>query len=270
MKEIVAFALAEDSPWGDVTSELLIPVDAVLQAAFVARESGVMSGTAVLNEVFSQVDSQCVLSEILPDGESFSAGTTLALVEGPAQSVLRAERIALNFLQRLCGVATTTATYVAAVAHTDARITDTRKTTPGLRQLEKAAVRHGGGSNHRFSLSDAVLVKDNHIAVNGMDAIAEVRLDAPHILHWEIEVDDVSQIDAALSAGADTILCDNFNVNDLQTAVLHIGEQAFVNASGGVTLDTVAEIAETGVDLISVGALTYSVRAIDIGLDFLK
>ncbi|HEU4466153.1 MAG TPA: carboxylating nicotinate-nucleotide diphosphorylase, partial [Agromyces sp.] len=206
-------------------------------------------------------------------GDRFAAGDVLARVQGPARGILRAERVALNLVQRMSGVATLTARHVDAVAGTRARIVDTRKTTPGLRSLERQAVRDGGGRNHRRSLSDAIMAKDNHLAVltaGGADlatALREARERMPHTAHLEVEVDRVDQIAPVLAGGADTVMLDNFTVDELRVGVELIAGRAIVEASGGVNLDTVAAIAATGVDVISVGALTHSARALDLGLD---
>jgi len=272
--EVVGRALAEDAPWGDLTSETLIPADARLSANLVAREPGVLSGIAVFSAAMKLTDSAIEVRSLLADGIRFEAGDALASASGPARSVLTAERVALNFVQRMCGIATVTAQFVAAVASTRARIVDTRKTTPGLRLLERYAVRCGGGHNHRYSLSDAVLAKDNHLAVltgNGTrdlaEALREVRAKLPHTAHLEVEVDRPEQIAAMLDAGVDTIMLDNFSLNQMRAAVQQIGGRALVEASGSVKLDSVRAIAETGVDIISVGALTHSARGLDLGLD---
>ena len=272
--EIVRRALAEDAPWGDLTSETLIPADARLSATLAAREPGVLSGTAVFIAAMKLTDPTTEVQSVVADGEHFAKGQTLATVSGTARAVLTAERVALNFVQRMSGIATLTAQFVAAVAGTDARITDTRKTTPGLRLLERYAVRCGGGHNHRYSLSDAVLAKDNHLAVltaNGTrdlgEALREVRRALPHTAHLEVEVDRLDQIDALLAAKVDTIMLDNFSLDDMRTAVRQIAGRALIEASGGVNLETVSAIAATGVDIISVGALTHSARALDLGLD---
>ncbi|PPG54087.1 nicotinate-nucleotide diphosphorylase (carboxylating) [Rathayibacter sp. AY2B3] len=270
---VVTLALEEDAPWGDLTSDTLLPADATASAALVAREPGVFSGGAVLVGTMRQVDSRIRCSVLVEDGAVFEAGQTLARIEGPAGGVLRGERVALNLVQRMSGIATLTAQYVAAVAGTRARIVDTRKTTPGLRALERHAVRSGGGRNHRFSLSDAVLAKDNHLAVlaaRGIDltaALRAARATIPHTAHLEVEVDRLDQIEPALAGGADTIMLDNFTPELLRQGVALIGGRAVVEASGGVDLSTVRAIAEAGVDVISVGALTHSVRSLDLGLD---
>jgi nicotinate-nucleotide pyrophosphorylase (carboxylating) len=208
------------------------------------------------------------------DGDAFEAGDTLATVTGPARAVLQGERVALNFVQRMSGIATLTAAFVAEVAHTSARIVDTRKTTPGLRAFERHAVRSGGGHNHRYSLSDAVMAKDNHLAVltaqSGLsvtDALRRVRSELSHTTHLEVEVDRIDQIEPVLAAGVDTIMLDNFTLDQLREGVAIVGGRAIVEASGNVSLATVRDIAETGVDVISSGALTHSVRSLDLGLD---
>nr|WP_202129326.1 carboxylating nicotinate-nucleotide diphosphorylase [Rathayibacter rathayi] len=270
---VVLLALEEDAPWGDLTSDTLIPPDATASAAVTAREPGVFSGGAVLVGTMRQADSRIRCSVLVEDGAVFEAGQTLARIQGPAAGVLRGERVALNLVQRMSGIASLTAQYVAAVEGTRARIVDTRKTTPGLRALERHAVRSGGGRNHRFSLSDAVLAKDNHLAVlaaRGIDltaALRAARASIPHTAHLEVEVDRLDQIEPALAGGADTIMLDNFTPELLRQGVALIGGRAVVEASGGVDLSTVRAIAQAGVDVISVGALTHSVRSLDLGLD---
>ena len=274
IEETVRRALQEDAPWGDITSESLIPADAQLTAKLVAREPGVLSGVDVFSAAMTLTDPATEVQPVLADGARFEQGAVLATVAGAARSVLTAERVALNFLQRMSGIATMTAQFVAAVEGTQARIVDTRKTTPGLRLFERYAVRCGGGHNHRFSLSDAVLAKDNHLAVltrNGerdlTDALREVRRRLPHTTHLEVEVDRPDQIAAVLDAGVDTVMLDNFTLDQMRAAVEQIGGRTLVEASGSVKLDAVRAIAETGVDIISVGALTHSARALDLGLD---
>jgi nicotinate-nucleotide pyrophosphorylase (carboxylating) len=266
LERLVRMALAEDAPWGDVTSQALIAESTRVSAQLVAREDGVLCG----EDVFALAMSGMTTEFAVHDGARFGKGDVLATVEGPARAVLQAERVALNFVQRLSGIATLTAQYVAAAAGTKARIVDTRKTTPGLRVVERYAVRCGGGRNHRFSLSDAVLAKDNHLALVTGDltaALRAARASLPHTTHVEVEVDRLDQIEAVLAAGVDTIMLDNFSLEDLRAGVLQVAGRALVEASGGVTLERIAEIAATGVDLISVGALTHSVRALDLGLD---
>jgi nicotinate-nucleotide pyrophosphorylase (carboxylating) len=273
IEDVVQRALNEDAPWGDVTSEHLIPANATATAELAAREAGVFSGADVFAAAFMLTDPSLDVQLFLEDGDSFVAGQELGVVTGPARSVLTAERIGLNFVQRMSGIATLTAKYVAAVAGTNARIVDTRKTTPGLRAFERHAVVSGGGRNHRFSLSDAVMAKDNHLAIltsGGKDLTTELRRvknELPHTMKLEVEVDRLDQIAPVLAAGVDIIMLDNFNLDDLRAGVALIGGKAVVEASGGVNLDTVAAIAATGVDVISVGALTHSARALDLGLD---
>jgi nicotinate-nucleotide pyrophosphorylase (carboxylating) len=273
IEEVVQRALNEDAPWGDVTSEHLIPATATATAELAAREAGVFSGADVFAAAFLLTDPSLDVQLFLEDGDSFVAGQELGVVTGSARSVLTAERIGLNFVQRMSGIATLTAKYVEAVAGTKARIVDTRKTTPGLRAFERHAVVSGGGRNHRFSLSDAVMAKDNHLAIltaGGKDLTTELRRvknELPHTMKLEVEVDRLDQIPPVLAAGVDIIMLDNFNLDDLRAGVALIDGKAIVEASGGVNLDTVAAIAATGVDVISVGALTHSARALDLGLD---
>ncbi len=275
---VVAAALDEDAPWGDLTSQTLIPADAAATADLVAREDGVFSGGEVFAAAFTLTDSRIAVEVHAADGDGFAAGAVLASVTGPARGVLTAERIGLNFVQRMSGISTLTRRYVDAVAGTGARIADTRKTTPGLRAFERHAVRSGGGHNHRFSLSDAVMAKDNHLAVltaDGRsipDALRAAIAALPHTAHVEVEVDRLDQIEPVLAAGTGprgvgTIMLDNFTLADLRAGVAQIAGRTTVEASGGVSLETVRAIAETGVDVISVGALTHSARALDLGLD---
>jgi nicotinate-nucleotide pyrophosphorylase (carboxylating) len=269
----VAAALEEDAPWGDITSEMLIPQTSTARADLIAREPGVFSGGEVFAAAFRLTDPAIDVELAVADGDAFEKGAVLAVVSGPARGVLTAERIGLNFVQRMSGIATLTARYVAEVAHTGARIADTRKTTPGLRAFERHAVVNGGGHNHRYSLSDAVMAKDNHLAVlaeKGVSVTAALQgavARLSHTTHVEVEVDRLDQIEAVLAAGIGTIMLDNFSLDDLRRGVEQVGGRATVEASGGVSLDTVRAIAETGVDVISVGALTHSARALDLGLD---
>ena len=269
----VAAALEEDAPWGDLTSDALIPENAVARADLVARERGVFSGGEVFAAAFRHTDPAIDVELVVEDGEWFEPGAVLAVVTGSARGVLTAERIGLNFVQRMSGIATLTGAYVAEVAHTGARIADTRKTTPGLRAFERKAVRDGGGRNHRHSLSDAVMAKDNHLAVLAQKGVSPTAalLAAkdllPHTTHIEVEVDRLEQIEPVLAAGIGTIMLDNFSLDELRAGVAQVAGRATVEASGGVSLETVRAIAETGVDVISVGALTHSARALDLGLD---
>lgn len=246
--EILTRALAEDAPWGDLTSEVFLPEGSTATASLVAREPGVLSGITVFARTFALLDAGATVELRAADGDRFEAGDVLAVVSGDARAVLRAERVGLNLVQRLSGIATMTARYVAAVAGTSARVVDTRKTTPGLRVLERAAVRHGGGHNHRYSLSDAVLAKDNHLAVlaaRGVsvgDAIRAARARLPHTATIEVEVDRLDQVEEVVSAGVTTIMLDNFSDEDLRAGVALVGGRAVVEASGGITLDTIAQI----------------------------
>lgn len=271
--QLVAAALAEDAPWGDLTSHALIPGDATATAFLTAREEGVFCGEQVIEAAFRLAGPGTAVIHLVRDGERFDAGGILAEVTGPARTVLTAERVALNLAQRLSGIATMTSRFVAETAGTGARIADTRKTTPGLRALERYAVRCGGGYNHRYSLSDAVMAKDNHLAVlaaAGLDltgALRRAKDKLSHTVHFEVEVDSLDQIESVLAGGADTVLLDNFSVEDLRRGVAAVAGRALTEASGNVRLETVAAIAATGVDVISAGALTHSVRALDLGLD---
>ena len=268
---IIQAALDEDAPWGDVTSQALVPADRVAMAVLNTREDGVFAGELVFRRTFELCGVTDV--EVAADGSRFFAGEVIGKAHGNARAILRAERIALNLVQRMSGIATLTAQFVEAVAGTKAHIVDTRKTTPGLRVLERHAVRSGGGFNHRFSLSDAILAKDNHLALLPSDsagltaALREARERVGHTVHFEVEVDRIDQIETVIAAGVDTIMLDNFSIDELHEGVKLVGGRAKVEASGGVNLSTVRAIAETGVDLISVGALTHSARALDLGLD---
>jgi nicotinate-nucleotide pyrophosphorylase (carboxylating) len=274
IETVVSTALTEDAPWGDLTSQLLLPAEAEATASLVARQPGVFSGGEVFRVAMTLTDPAIETTLAVADGESFDAGAVLARVHGPARGVLQAERVALNFVQRMSGIATLTASYVALTAGTGARVVDTRKTTPGLRAFERHAVRSGGGHNHRFSLSDTVMVKDNHLAVvaahGGLtvtEALLRLRAQLSHTTHVEVEVDSIGQIEAVLAAGVDTIMLDNFSLDELRQGVALIAGRAIVEASGNVALETVRDIARTGVDVISVGALTHSIRSLDLGLD---
>jgi nicotinate-nucleotide pyrophosphorylase (carboxylating) len=270
---LVRMALLEDAPWGDITSEALLPADLQITAHLRAREDGVLCGEDVFTAAI-QLSGPAVVQFMKHDADHFVAGDILAVVNGPAHGILKAERVALNFVQRLSGIATMTAVFVAETAGTRARIVDTRKTTPGLRLLERYAVRCGGGHNHRFSLSDSLLAKDNHLAALGSRhtnltvALRSAFDQLPHTTRREVEIDALDQIEPVLAAGVDTIMFDNFSVDDLHRGVQMVAGRALVEASGGVKLSQAREIAMTGVDLISVGALTHSVSSLDLGLDF--
>lgn len=266
-------ALKEDAPTGDVTATSIIPADLTATATLMAREPGVMAGEQLFEAAFRLTDPSIEVTLEVRDGHAFAAGHRLATVRGSARGVLTAERVGLNFVQRLSGIATLTSRYVSAVAGTGAVILDTRKTTPTLRVFERHAVRCGGGTNHRFSLSHGFMAKDNHLAVlaaGGKDLSAElcrIKGELAPDIPFEVEVDRLDQIDAVLAGGADIVMLDNFSLADLARAVTQIGERARTEASGGVNLTTVRAIAETGVNTISVGALTHSAPALDLGLD---
>lgn len=272
-QQLVDLALAEDIGAGDITSNATVPANATADGTMVVKQPGVISGLTVAGYVFERVDPAISFRPRCADGSRLAVGDVLADITGPARSVLAGERVALNLLQRLSGVATLTATFVEAVAGTNATIVDTRKTTPGLRMLEKTAVRHGGGRNHRFGLSDGVLIKDNHLAaIGGPDrvtrAVHAAREHAPHTTKVEVEVTTLAETEEAMAAGADIIMLDNMTVAEMAEAVRVVAGRALLEASGGVRLETVRKIAETGVDLISVGALTHSAPALDISLNF--
>ncbi|WP_426298347.1 carboxylating nicotinate-nucleotide diphosphorylase [Arthrobacter sp. R-11] len=274
VRDILERAFAEDAPNGDITSQLLIPAEARATAVLNARVPGIFSGGTVFRDAMLLIDPDTEVELLLQDGAEFDAGTHLARVTGRARSVLLAERVGLNLVQRMSAIATKTAEFVHLVEGTKARITDTRKTTPGLRVLERYAVRCGGGANHRYSLSDAVLAKDNHLAVmTGGDAgkltalLATAKAQLGHTTHFEVEVDSAEQIEPVLAAGVDTIMLDNFSLEGLRAGVLQVAGRAIVEASGNVNRATVADIAATGVDVISIGGLTHTVAALDLGLD---
>jgi len=270
IEPVVRMALAEDlGRAGDVTALACIPPGARMKAAFTARKAGVLAGIQAVRLAVQAMDPTADVDLRLEDGAAFEAGAVLAVVEADARAFLSAERTALNLVGRLSGVATLTRAYVQAVAGTRARIADTRKTTPGLRALEKHAVACGGGVNHRFGLDDAILIKDNHVAVCGGvgEAVRRARAAVGHLMKVEVEVDGLDQLDEALAAGPDVVMLDNFTLPMLREAVARTAGRVTLEASGGVNLDTVRGIAETGVNVISVGALTHSAPALDVGLD---
>ena len=267
---VVRAALAEDlGRAGDITAQACVPADAQLTADFVARRGGVVAGLSCIRLALAELDPGVTFEPLTADGHAVPAGTTLARVSGNARAILTAERTALNLLGRLCGIATLTQDFVDAVAGTSAKITDTRKTTPGLRALEKYAVRCGGGINHRFGLDDAILIKDNHVAACGSvgEAVRRAKAFAGHLVKVEVEVDSLLQLQEALANDPDVIMLDNFTLEDMREAVRLASGRVIVEASGGITLDTVRAAAETGVDVISIGALTHSAKVLDIGLD---
>jgi len=270
---IIDRALAEDLATGDVTTEALVPADRQGTGVVVAKGEGVLAGVNVAKQVFCQVDPALSVELFLEDGAKVKSGDKVARVSGSIASILKAERVALNFLQHLSGIASETNRYVEAVRGLPVRIMDTRKTTPGLRLLEKHAVRAGGGENHRMSLGDGILIKDNHLAalrsqrLNLKQIVAKARQNSPERPSVEVEVATVAEASEAVEAGADIIMLDNMSLEDMREAVKFIHGRALVEASGGITLDNVRAVAETGVDFISVGALTHSARALDISLD---
>jgi len=267
----VAEALAEDLGLvGDVTTNATVPADAQSTALLRARAPGFVSGLALARAAFHALDPALAFTVTKADGSIVANGDTIAEISGSARAILSAERVALNFMGRMSGIATLTARYVAAVAGTRAAIVDTRKTTPGLRAFEKYAVRCGGGRNHRIGLFDAILIKDNHIiAASGLEkAIKAARDHAGHILKIEVEVDTLEQLERVLQHRVDAVLLDNMSPETLKKAVTMVAGRSLTEASGGVNLDSVRDIAETGVDLISVGALTHSAPVLDLGLDF--
>ncbi len=266
---VLRAALAEDIGAGDVTTLLTVPELKTARAEMVAKAEGIVAGLLVAEAAFRIVEPGVAWQAYARDGDQTRPGDVLASVIGPARGLLTAERVALNFVQRLSGVATLTMRFVSLVAGTRAKIVDTRKTTPGLRALEKYAVRCGGGNNHRFGLSDAILIKDNHLAAGGGVAATVWRAKelAPHTMRIEVECKTLAQVDEAITAGPDIILLDNMDNETLRAAVTRIAGRALTEASGGVNLQSVAAIAKTGVDLISVGALTHSAPALDVSLD---
>jgi len=273
VEQLVDRALAEDLGWGDVTTEVLIPDDQQGKASIIAKANGILAGTEVAKQVFLKVDPELKVGILIEDGANVKPGDIIAKIEGKVTSILKAERVALNFLQHLSGIASETARYVEAVKGLPAQVTDTRKTIPGLRVLEKHAVRAGGGKNHRMHLGDAILIKDNHLAalrsqgLNLKEIVARARQKASPELKVEIEVKTPQEAAEAAEAGADIIMLDNMDIDDMRRAVQLIRGRALIEASGGITLDKVRAVAETGVDFISIGALTHSAKALDISLE---
>lgn len=268
VERIIKQALEEDWGFGDLSSSL-IPETLKVRAIIYAKEDGVIAGLNIAKKTLAYVDESLIFTPLLQDGESVLNGQEIAYVSGSAQKILLAERVMLNFLQHMSGIATKTAAFVKLLSGTKTRIVDTRKTLPGLRILEKYAVKVGGGYNHRFGLFDAVMIKDNHIkALGGItQAIEEARKQNSHMVKVEIEVENLTQVQEALQAQPDVIMLDNMSLEMMQKAVELIGDKAIIEASGNVTEKTVAAIAKTGVDIISSGALTHSVSALDISLD---
>lgn len=272
LEPMVRNALHEDlGSYGDITTRTVVDADTTYTAKINARQDAVVSGMQVAHIAFRLVDPDLVVKTLKSDGDNCKAGDALMTIEGKARSILSAERVALNFAGRLTGIATMTASFVAAAKGTNTRVTCTRKTTPGLRIVEKLAVLHGGGFNHRYSLSDAILIKDNHIAAAGgvRNVLESVKAKASHMMAVEIEVDTLEQLEEALEVGgANVVLLDNMNNDELRKAVAMVDGRMKTEASGNVVLDRIASIAATGVDYISSGALTHSSPTIDLGLDF--
>ena len=269
---VIRAALAEDlGRAGDVTAQACIPEGTTMRAVFAARKPGVLAGIDCVRLAVRELDPNAQVDLKLKDGDVFEAGAVLAEIQADARALLAAERTALNLLGRLCGIATLTRDYVRAAEGARARVTDTRKTTPGLRALEKHAVACGGGTNHRFGLDDAILIKDNHVALAGGvgEAVRRARGAVGHLMKVEVEIDRLDQLEDALAEGPDVVMLDNFDLTDLKAAVDQTAGRAVLEASGGVNLTTVRDIALTGVDVISVGALTHSAASLDIGLDVL-
>lgn len=270
LDEFIKRGLEEDLGTGDITTQSCIPEDSVSKGWFRAKQDGIICGLFVLQRVFFILDERVKVTSLCHDGDAVKKGENIATIEGPSRSILSGERLALNLLQLMSGIATHTAEAVAAVAGTKAHITDTRKTTPGLRVLEKYAVKTGGGSNHRFNLSDGVLIKDNHIVAAGgiENAVNTVRKNIPHTLKIEVETESMDEIKQALAAGADIIMLDNMGIDEMAKAVEFINGRAVVEASGNMGERDLRQVASTGVDLISIGALTHTIKALDISLKF--
>ena len=274
LQRVVDTALAEDLGWGDVTTDNLVPSSARARAAVVYRTPGIVCGIPVLTRVFMALDERTEVEVLAREGERAAKGQTVARVRGSARSILKGERVALNFVQRMAAIATATAAYVEAVGGLPTHVIDTRKTTPGLRVLERYAVRVGGGRNHRFNLSDGALVKDNHLValrnqgIGTVEALRLLRDRLPHTMRLQVEVDRLEQIPDVLEAGVDAILFDNFTPDEVREGVRMVGGRAVTEMSGGVNLTTVRAYAEAGVNVVSSGALTHSTPALDVALDF--
>ena len=266
--EIIINALKEDMPYGDVTTDAVIDIETNTRAEFLAKEDGVIAGLDIARRVFELLDDKILFMKLVKDGTFVKKGTIIAETAGNTAAILKGERTALNILQRLSGIASITKEFCNKIEGTNVKIADTRKTTPGLRMLEKYAVKVGGGSNHRFSLSDGVLIKDNHIkAVGGIkEAVDEVRRNVPHTIKIEVETETLDEVKEALASGADIIMLDNMSINDMKKAVEMAKGKALIEASGNVSLQSVYDVALTGVDIISVGSITHSVKSLDISL----
>lgn len=272
LKQFIREILNEDIGAGDLTTEALVPKDHVSSCVFVMKQTGVVAGLPIIAQVFQELDYSCKLTACVQEGEAVSKGTTIARIVGPTQAILTGERVALNLLQRMSGIATLTREMVKKLEGLDCQLLDTRKTTPGLRQLEKYAVRTGGGTNHRFGLSHGVMLKDNHIAMAGSlsKAIERVRQHVGHMVQVEVEADTLEQVKEILTLPVDAILLDNMDLSTLREAVELIDGKVWAEASGGITPETIRPIAETGVNAVSLGWLTHSATACDISLDFVE
>jgi nicotinate-nucleotide pyrophosphorylase (carboxylating) len=274
VRRIVDTALAEDLGWGDITTDNLVPDDATARAAVAYRSGGIVCGSQILAAVFRSIDERITVDILIPDGQRVEPGGVAAMVRGPARAILKGERVALNFVQRMAAIATATARFVEEVGDLPTHVIDTRKTTPGLRLLERYAVRIGGGRNHRFNLSDGVLVKDNHLValrnqgIGTTEALRLLRDRVPHTIRVQVEVDRLDQIPEVLAGGVDAILFDNMTPDQVREGVRMIAGRAVTEVSGGVRLETVRSYAEAGVNVVSSGALTHSTPALDVGLDF--
>jgi nicotinate-nucleotide pyrophosphorylase (carboxylating) len=268
--DIIFRALKEDMPMGDITTDSTVDINEVCSANLIAKEKGVIAGLDVFERVFAILDPDIYIERYVEDGDVVNPGTKIMHISGNARAMLKAERTALNLVQRMSGIATATRAFADALKNTALKIVDTRKTVPGLRYLDKYAVRVGGGTNHRFSLSDGVLIKDNHIKAAGgiKAAVKKARAVVPHTIRIEVETETIEQVKEALEAGADIIMLDNMQPEIMKEAVKLINGKALTEASGNITIDKVSIIADTGVDLISSGSLTHSVRAMDISLRF--
>lgn len=268
--DIIMLALKEDLGTGDITTLSTVSEDKCLEGRFIAKSEGIVCGLFVVKRVFELVDSEVALTVLKKDGEKVAKGEIIATIYGKAASILSGERTALNFLQRLSAIATKTATYAELLKESKTKIADTRKTTPGLRVLEKYAVKMGGGANHRFNLSDGILIKDNHIAAAGgiTNAVNHARAYAPHMVKIEVEVENLNMVQEALAVKADVIMLDNMSLEQMREAVALINGKALVEASGNMEEKNILDIAGTGVDIISMGGLTHSVKAMDISLRF--
>jgi len=270
IREVLERAFQEDMPMGDITTDSTVPENESSKAYLITKQEGVIAGLEACMEAFLMFDPQVKLEPLVKDGQFIEKGTKILIIEGNSRALLKAERTALNILQRLSGIASATRVFVEKIIGYNVRVVDTRKTTPGLRILEKYAVRAGGGTNHRFSLSDGVLIKDNHIKAAGSiyKAVNAAKASIPHTIKIEVETENLQQVQEALDSGADIIMLDNMPPEIMREAVKLVDRRALIEASGNVSLETIQEIASTGVDIISIGAITHSIRAMDISMKF--